>query len=214
MMRLSHSCLAVLLILLLSRHLHHSAAVQFYVGDGQERCISEDASVGDLLVVEYTVRPLSSVSNVVILDPSHNQIYYRDATSVNEEDTLRFAHTAARAGEHRLCFTNRDSRQQTINVQLKVGGREGEKPPGGEMAKKETLKPMESKLQQLETNVQYILTEMKEMTQREAAMKATSDSTSSRVLWFSGISTVLLLGLKAAEVMYLRQYFKSRRMIQ
>ena len=31
---------------------------------------------------------------------------------------------------------------------------------------------------------------------------------------FSVISTVLLLGLKAAEIIYLRQYFRSRRMIQ
>ena len=31
---------------------------------------------------------------------------------------------------------------------------------------------------------------------------------------FSVVSTVLLLALKAAEVVYLRQYFRSRRMIQ
>jgi len=214
MSRLSHRCVAVLVILLLSLHLHHASGVQFYVREGEDRCISEDASVGDLLVLEYTIRPLSSPSNVVVLDPAQSQLYSKDAASVNEEDTIRFAHTATRAGEHRVCFLNRDQRQQTINVQLRVGGRDGERPPGGEMAKKETLKPMESKLQQLETNVQYILTEMKEMNARETTMKATSDSTSRRIMWFSGISTVLLLSLKTAEVVYLRRYFRSRRLIQ
>ena len=174
--------------------------------------VSEDAAGGDLLVIEYSVKPVGSVCSVILIDPQQSVVYNRDARIDTDDETIRAVHTANRGGEHRLCFTNREARQQlTIEVQYKVGGAARQ---ANDVAKKEALKPMESKLQQLETTVLQISTEMRALQSKEAEMTALRDSTSSRIVWFSVSTTLLLLGLKAAEILYLRQYFKSRRLIQ
>jgi len=206
---------AALIVLLLSFHLNPIAAVQFYVEVGEERCISEDAKAGELLVVEYTIRPAESPCSVDIIDSGGQQIYVKDAGSGSTEEKQRFAATARRSGEHRLCFVSASGHQVAVEVQVRVGGRETDaRAPGSQMAQKETLKPMEAKLQQLEQHVQTIVTDMKDSAQRQADMKILQDSTSTRMLTFSVLSLTLLLSLKAAEVLYLRAYFKSRRLIQ
>ena len=124
-------------------------------------------------MLEYTLLPVGAVSSVLLLDPANGRLYYRDASVSSETEKLRFAHTSNRAGEYRLCFTNREGRgQQTVSVQLRVGANSPEKAAGGEIARKETLKPMESKLQQLDSTTQQILTEMKALSTKEVAMKA------------------------------------------
>ena len=176
---------------------------------------SEDAQGGELLVVEYSVKPVGGTCHVRLLDPQQSIAYQKDARIDTDDETIRAGHTASRSGEHRLCFTNREARQQlTVDVQYRVGGVGGRQGVGGEVAKKEALKPMESKLQQLETTVLQIANEMKALQGKEAEMTAIRDSTSSRIVWFSISTTLLLLLLKGAEIVYLRQYFKSRRMIQ
>ena len=174
--------------------------------------VSEDAGAGELLVIDYSVKPVGSVCSVMLIDPQQSIVYNRDARIDTDDETIRAAHTAIRQGEHRLCFTNREARQQlTIDVQYKVGGASRE---AANVAKKEALKPMESKLQQLETTVAQISTEMRSLQSQEAEMTGIRDSTSSRIVSFSVTTTLLLLALKTAEILYLRQYFKSRRLIQ
>ena len=157
------------------------------------------------------MKPVGYVCTVMLIDPQL-VVYNREARIDTDDETIRAVHTATRPGEHRLCFTNRNAQQQlTIDVQYKVGGASK---AAGDVAKKEALQPMESKLQKLETTVMQISTEMRTLQSKEAEMTALRDSTSNRLVWFSALTTVLLLALKAAEILYLRQYFKSRRLIQ
>ena len=175
--------------------------------------VSEDAAVGDLLVIEYSVKPVGALCSVFMQDPTSTLVYNREARIETDDETVRAVHTANREGEHRVCFANREGRQQlTIDVQYKVGG--PTRAAANDVAKKEALKPMESKLAQLETTVTQISTEMRALQGQEAEMTAVRDSTASRIVWFSVTTTLLLLGLKAAEILYLRQYFKARRLIQ
>jgi len=164
-------------------------------------------------VVEYSIKPVGSTASVTLVDPYQQIVYNRDARIETDTETIRAAHTATQQGEHCLCFTNRHNtpQQLTVDLQYRVGGSAKQ---AGEVAKKEALKPMESKLQQLESTVVQIGTEMRALQAKEAEMTAVRDSTSSRLVWFSVMTTLLLLVLKGAEIVYLRQYFKSRRMIQ
>ena len=41
-----------------------------------------------------------------------------------------------------------------------------------------------------------------------------SDSTSSRVIWFSVLSMIVLLALNGGQVLYLKQYFQAKKLIQ
>ncbi|RLN36580.1 hypothetical protein BBJ28_00021817, partial [Nothophytophthora sp. Chile5] len=51
------------------------------------------------------------------------------------------------------------------------------------------------------------------MREREAAMRDTNESTNSRVLWFSFFSIVVLLGMGVWQVLYLKKFFKSKKLI-
>ena len=52
------------------------------------------------------------------------------------------------------------------------------------------------------------------MRQREEEMRDTNESTNSRVLYFSIFSMCCLLALATWQVLYLRKYFKSKKLIE
>jgi len=220
--RLHMHCYRLILVMLLSSCLlgSPSNAIQFLLSSGQERCISEDANVGDLLRLDYLIKPFGTSSSVVLTDPFQARLYTKEmASTLTPEEKLRYVYTTNKAGEFKVCFTNynRDGRtqQQTIDVALKISSGLSDTPEiGGSGAKKQALKPMEQKLQQLVQTVTQIQQEQKALSDKEQTMMEYNTSTSSRVMVFSVLSTVLLVGLKGAEIIYLRSYFKSRRMIQ
>ena len=51
------------------------------------------------------------------------------------------------------------------------------------------------------------------MKQREEEMRDTNESTNSRVLYFSIFSMCCLIGLATWQVLYLRKFFKSKKLI-
>ncbi|ULT89200.1 hypothetical protein L3Y34_007989 [Caenorhabditis briggsae] len=51
------------------------------------------------------------------------------------------------------------------------------------------------------------------MRQREEEMRNTNESTNSRVLYLSIFSMLCLLGLAIWQVLFLRNYFKSKKLI-
>ena len=168
-------------IILVALCLSSTVAVQFELSSGQERCLSEDANVGDLVVTEFTIRPVSAVAFVTLTDPIGNAIYSKDASVNSNEDRIKFAYTSSQLGEYRICFYNRGTTlQQTIDLQFRLGkGTSADdiattsvgNNNGDSLAKKDALKPMELKLKQLESTVQQIHSELKAYSLKEIQMK-------------------------------------------
>eukprot|EP00644_Phytophthora_capsici_P011480 jgi/Phyca11/508711/fgenesh2_kg.PHYCAscaffold_37_\ len=73
--------------------------------------------------------------------------------------------------------------------------------------------PVEKELRKMEDTVDEIHREMLYMREREATMRNTNESTNSRVLWFSFLSIIVLLGMGVWQVMYLKKFFKSKKLI-
>ncbi len=76
------------------------------------------------------------------------------------------------------------------------------------------LKPLEVELKRLEDLSESIVQDFAQMRQREEEMRDTNESTNSRVLYFSIFSMCCLLGLATWQVLYLRRYFKSKKLIE
>jgi len=76
------------------------------------------------------------------------------------------------------------------------------------------LKPLEIELKRLEDLSESIVQDFAHMRQREEEMRDTNESTNSRVLYFSIFSMCCLLGLATWQVLYLRKYFKSKKLIE
>jgi len=82
-----------------------------------------------------------------------------------------------------------------------------------ELAKAEKLKPLEVELRRLEDLSESIVQDFAYMRQREEEMRNTNESTNSRVLYLSIFSMLCLLGLATWQVLYLRRYFKAKKLI-
>lgn len=168
-------------------------------------CPSEDVLAGELLIGDYTVSPPDGRVSVSVVDPTSSNVYSKTVQSEG-----KFAHTASKPGEYRMCFHNSEGvSQKTIGLTLSSGGRDYK-----EMAKKDNLKPLELELKRLEDTIVQIHQEMKFLQAREAQMRETNDSTSSRVVWFSVLSMIVLVLLNAGQILYLKKYFQGKKLIQ
>nr|CAH7727149.1 unnamed protein product [Callosobruchus chinensis] len=76
------------------------------------------------------------------------------------------------------------------------------------------LKPIEKELKRLEDLSSAIVQDFSIMRRREEEMRDTNESTNSRVLYFSVFSMCCLLGLATWQVLYLRRYFKAKKLIE
>lgn len=82
-----------------------------------------------------------------------------------------------------------------------------------DLAKAEKLKPLEVELRRLEDLSDSIVQDFAYMRQREEEMRSTNESTNARVLYLSIFSMLCLLGLATWQVLYLRRYFKAKKLI-
>lgn len=83
-----------------------------------------------------------------------------------------------------------------------------------ELAQASKLKPLEVELKKLEDLSDSIVNDFAYMRQREEEMRDTNESTNSRVLYFSIFSMGCLLSLATWQVLYLRRFFKSKKLIE
>ncbi|VDO37651.1 unnamed protein product [Onchocerca flexuosa] len=81
------------------------------------------------------------------------------------------------------------------------------------VAEAEQLKPLEVELRRLEDLSDSIVQDFAYMRQREEEMRTTNESTNSRVLYLSIFSMLCLLSLAIWQVLYLRRYFKAKKLI-
>lgn len=157
------------------------------------------------MIGDYSVSPVDGRVSVTVADTTGTTVYTKSVT-----DNGKFAHTAAAAGEYRMCFLNSEgSSTKTLSLSLSAGGRDY-----AEMAKKDNLKPLEIELKRLEDAVAQIHQEMKFLQTREQQMRATNDSTASRVWWWAFISIVVLLIVNGGQIFYLKNFFKAKKLIQ
>nr|CDS34292.1 transmembrane emp24 domain containing protein [Hymenolepis microstoma] len=77
----------------------------------------------------------------------------------------------------------------------------------------ENLKPIEAELKKVEYYTDSIVRDFVSMHKRADAMRDINASTHSRVLYLSLFSILCLVGLAVWQVIYLRNYFKSKKLI-
>lgn len=188
-------------------------AVQFDVRRHFEKCLSDEVAQGSLVVIHYNViggRKGKTGVSVTITDPLHKYLKQDSDIDMTSDDFHKFSFHADAAGTYSVCFYNMNDNPVRMMLDFKHGV---EAKDYSEVAKREHLMPVEKELRKMEDTVDEIHREMLYMRQREAAMRNTNESTNSRVLWFSFFSIVVLLGMGVAQVLYLKKFFKSKKLI-
>ena len=77
----------------------------------------------------------------------------------------------------------------------------------------ESLSGLEVEMRKLEGVVKEIVDELNYLKRREARMRDTNESTNERVWWFSILTISTLVSLGIWQIIYLRQYFRRKHLI-
>ncbi|GJJ76256.1 p24 family protein delta-1 [Entomortierella parvispora] len=186
--------------------------------DANPVCISHFVDENTEVIVKVRVGPgpQQKVSVEVNDDSVHqNQFWRKDGlTDTVQKGTF----LNKEAGDVVACFTNvlsagykPDSRySRVVDIDFEIGS---ETIDYEKLAETEKLKPMELALRKLEDMVKDILENMEHLQAREERMRNTNESTNARVQWFSTMTMFVLIALGAWQIMYLKQFFRKKRLI-
>ncbi|XP_045537848.1 transmembrane emp24 domain-containing protein bai isoform X1 [Papilio machaon] len=203
------------LVFLLSIFWHGCQGIMWSLAPNTQKCLKEELHANVLVAGEYEVGEASGQRVDYIVRDSKGHI-------LSQKDSIakgKFTFVTETYDTFEVCFISkvppeRRGVSQEVFLNIKVGF-EAKNYEGntwiGEAAK---LKPMELELKRLEDLSEAIVQDFTLMRKREEEMRDTNESTNNRVLFFSIFSMVCLLGLATWQVLYLRRYFKAKKLIE
>ncbi|XP_071375680.1 transmembrane emp24 domain-containing protein 10-like isoform X2 [Centroberyx affinis] len=186
-------------------------SVTFYLPVNFRKCLREEIHKDVLVTGQYEVSEQPNTkTNLKITDSSGHTLYTKDDASKG-----KFAFTTEDYDMFEVCFESKsplgEVPDQLINLDMKHGV---EAKNYEEIAKVEKLKPLEVELRRLEDLSESIVNDFAYMKKREEEMRDTNESTNTRVLYFSIFSMCCLIGLATWQVLYLRRFFKAKKLIE
>ncbi|KAJ2955976.1 hypothetical protein NQZ79_g8117 [Umbelopsis isabellina] len=224
MLRVSAILLLSLLAAFVSAIKFDLAASPSSTAYADRKCLSQYVSENTMVIVTVKVgEGYNQRVDLEIYDDSDSINKYATRRDVGEQGAKLAFNTHTDASII-VCFTNTLSEvlivvtgfknnagyKRSIDVDYDIGA---EALDYSKIAKAEKLQPLELELRKLEKVVQEIWDEMEYLKKREAKMRDTNESTNERVQWFSSLTLFALVSLGTWQVMYLRRFFKRKRLI-
>nr|GMD08876.1 transmembrane emp24 domain-containing protein p24delta3-like [Ipomoea batatas]GME16161.1 transmembrane emp24 domain-containing protein p24delta3-like [Ipomoea batatas] len=140
---------------------------------------------------------------------------YGNTLHANENVTHgQFAFTTTEAGNYLACFWvdghNPGGGGLSVNLDWKTGiaAKDWES-----VARKEKIEGIELELRKLEGAVEAIHENLLYLKTREAEMRTVSETTNSRVAWFSIMSLGVCIGVSFLQILHLKQFFQKKKLI-
>ncbi|KAL3695277.1 hypothetical protein R1sor_009353 [Riccia sorocarpa] len=118
----------------------------------------------------------------------------------------KFEFRAHRRGHYKFCFNNPTSIAEQISFSIHVG----HIPQATEVAKDEHVFPLEVKIAQLREALESISLEQAYLKRRDIRHKKTNESTSRRLLWYTVLEYVALIGVSLLQVYLIQRLFSKR----
>lgn len=202
-----------IVLILFSGKIFFTEALRFYVSANDKKCLKEEIHKNVVLTGEYEMTDaVGHTTTVHVTDTRGHTLYKRE----NFPETRgKFAFTADEYDIFEICVQiHGPTNQQKVNREISLVLKHGVEAKNYEdLAKAEKLKPLEVELRRLEDLSDAIVQDFAYMRQREEEMRDTNESTNSRVLYLSIFSMFCLLGLATWQVLYLRSFFKAKKLI-
>jgi len=204
-MDLSYNSLLLLFAIFLSVD-----GIRFHLASNKKKCLKEEIHKNVLVTGEYEAEDNGQRADLTVTDSRGHTLYSKEDAKKG-----RFAFTTEEYDMFEVCFTSKSAgatgpeREVYLEVKHGIEAKNYE-----DIAKAEKLKPLEVELRRLEDLSKSIVDDFAYMRAREEQMRDTNESTHSRVMYFSLFSMLCLLGLATWQVLYLRRYFKSKKLIE
>ncbi|GAV07111.1 hypothetical protein RvY_16986 [Ramazzottius varieornatus] len=192
------------------------SGIAFHLPPNIRKCLREEVQKDDVVKGEFelSVAPQEIKTHLHILDSKGHKLYEKE-----DAQKGKFAFSVEEYEMIEICFETKfdtpygrpppPPREISFLIRHGVEAKNYE-----DIAKAEKLKPMEAELRRLEDLSDAIVESFNHMRKREDEMRGTNEQTSSRVLYFSVFSMLCLLALTTWQVLYLRRFFKAKKLIE
>jgi len=186
--------------------------LRFHLQPNTKRCLKEEMRKDVLVTGEYTLSDSPGVrTDLSITDTKGHTALQREnvdkgkfAVTSDEDDIFDFCFTSYLSTGHNM------PQAREVFLEMKHGV---ETKNYEQIASVGKLKPLEMELQKLEDLSASIVADFNYMKKREQEMRDTNESTNNRIFYLSIFSMLCLLGLAIWQVIYLRQFFKAKKLI-
>lgn len=189
--------------------------IEFEVDYQGHRCFHEEIPTNFDVYGTFDAKPSKNqITDVRVMETKSGQLVYEK----DEITTGEFSFVAKQGGDYSFCFFNRNSNSfdysEPYNRRIKFKLLTGAESFNYEqLARKEHLKPTELNLRIMEDYVKQIMQEYSYFKDREAEMRYTSDTVSSRLVWLSLLSFGIIVGSGVLQLFYLKNYFRKKKLI-
>ncbi|KAI2801805.1 hypothetical protein RDWZM_000728 [Blomia tropicalis] len=214
------SLLLISTIFLASIHIGYG--LYFHIGETERKCFIEEVPDETLVVGNYKCQLFDPNTggfmpsspgigmHVEIRDPEDKVILSKAYSSEG-----RFSFTSHTPGEHVVCLYSNSTRwfaggQLRVHLDIQVGEHAIDYQ---NVAQKEKLSELQLRIRQLMDQVEQISKEQNYQRYREERFRSTSESTYSRVLWWSLSQTVILITMGIWQMRHLKSFFEAKKLV-
>ncbi|XKL62413.1 hypothetical protein PGB90_002246 [Kerria lacca] len=192
--------------------LWYAECIMFHLPSNNRKCLREELKQNALISGEYEVSEAPNQRVDYVVTDSNGHIF-------SQKENIskgKFSFISETFDMFEICFISKVATNvrpiiQEVTLDVKTGVEAKSYEGIGEAAK---LKPMELELKRLEDLTDSIVQDFADMKKREEELRNTNESTNNRVFYLSIFSIFILLALPAWQMLYLRQYFKSKKLIE
>jgi len=199
-----------------------SWALYFHIGETERKCFIEEIPDDTLVVGNYKLQLFDPNTggfmpsspglglHVEIRDPEDKIIMSKVYSAEG-----KFSFTSHLPGEHVICMYSNSTRwfaggQLRVHLDIQVGEHAVDYQT---VAQKEKLSELQLRVRQLLDQVEQITKEQNYQRYREERFRSTSESTNSRVLWWSLAQTAILLGMGFWQMRHLKGFFEAKKLV-
>lgn len=206
-------CFNAIALILLAVSLGEVDSIRFDLQPNSRKCLKEEMRKNLLAVGEYEVSSLAgTVVDFQITDSKGHTALMRAGV----DGKGKFAVTSDEDDIYDFCFTYTSSPHTShqllpreVNLDVRLGVEAKQYDP----ATKDKLQKLETDLTKLEDLTNSVIEDFAHLKRREGEMQDTNASTSNRIFWQTVISLFVVLGLAGWQIIYLRQFFRSKKLI-
>mmetsp|Transcript_23255 Transcript_23255/g.25497 ORF Transcript_23255/g.25497 Transcript_23255/m.25497 type:complete len:209 (-) Transcript_23255:157-783(-) len=183
---------------------------------GDMRCIGQEldqleTAVFAMSASSTTKDPLQRVMGK-ISDPDEEDLFY-DKVPITGK-IKEFEHLVEQRGVYEMCFELQDGRTPVrvfFHVDYKPVTADGK--DLSHVVSKDEVPSLLTDLQSIDMKIREISSEIEHAKRQEAFLNKANETTSSRLEWFSMLSIIVLLGTSVWQILYLRSFFTSKKLL-
>lgn len=191
-----------------------SKAAFFYVHEAQEKCFLENVPTGVAVTATYENTENPGVScSLIFKDPNGRHVYTKEVLPQDGKGKVTYLSKAH--GEHKVCIYCPSSRWfSTLVLKWTISIEIGDTDMNlDDVAKKEHISGVETRLMALMSRVNAILAENSYEKDQEDSFERTSQAINSRVLWLAVTRILLVCCTTLFTVFHLTRFFQSQKLL-